>query len=238
MKAGADLAARVISTPGAPLALSQAALQRGDVRGAELAAAVLAAAAKAGPELASAIATPDVLAALVLGSGRAGSNCIGVLCNLARVSPHLALRVADAPGAEAALLSALTCTDSLVASTAARTLWNILDADAQRIARLLSVPDVPPAIARLLQSNDATDVEAGTGEGLNLFVCFCLNIWYELALMQNLHQQQGSRIRALVLSDRPPPPLKIKPSPIYDNPLTPPSSQPAQFSWHAWRNVE
>ena len=82
----------------------------------------------------------------------------------------MALRVADTPGAEAALLAALTCSDLEAATYAANTLRNILDADAQRVVRLLSVPGVPPALARLLQSNDALAVTTSTGEVLNLFV--------------------------------------------------------------------
>jgi hypothetical protein len=171
-KASADLAARVISTPGAPQELSQMALHCGDVAMAERAAAVLVEAAKAGPEPAHRIAAPDVLAALVSASGRAGmaAVCMAAFCNLAGASPPLALRVADTPGAEAAMLAALTCSELVAASMAANTLRNISAADAQRISRLLSRPDVPAALARLLQSNDAAAVTPSTGVGLNLFV--------------------------------------------------------------------
>jgi hypothetical protein len=60
-RAGADLAARIVSTPGAVPALSQAVAQCSVRRVAESAAAVFAKAATAGPQHADAIATPDVL---------------------------------------------------------------------------------------------------------------------------------------------------------------------------------
>lgn len=169
---GADLAARIISTQGAPLALSQAALHCGDVRVGQRATAVLTEAAHAGPEHASTIATPDVLAALVsaLGNDKAGAgkNCMAVLCSLACASPPLAMRVSDTPGAEAALLAALASSDLEVARNATITISRVALADAERAFRLLSAPEVPPALARLLQSN--APMEATACEVLNLFV--------------------------------------------------------------------
>ena len=72
--AGTDLAARIVSTPGAAPALSQTVAQCGDGRVAECAAGVLAKAAAAGPQHADAVATPDVLAALVSVARRAGMS--------------------------------------------------------------------------------------------------------------------------------------------------------------------
>ena len=172
--AGTDLAARVISTPGALQALSQAALQCSNFRVAQIAAAVLAVVGRAGPEHASAIATPDVLAALVSASGRAGMSvkCMIALADITHVSPPLALRVADTPGAETAMLAALTCNDLETASFAADALEGISRADAGRIARLLSAPEVPAALLRLLQSDHPLAVVASTCEGLNVLVLF------------------------------------------------------------------
>jgi hypothetical protein len=168
--AGADLAARVINHPGAPQALSQAALQFRDVQVANCAAAVLVKVADAGLECASTIASPDVLAALVSASGRAGMGveCMAALSKIAAASLPLALRVADTPGAEAAVLAALTLSDVNAAGFAALVLSTIWRVDAGRCARLLSGPEVPPALARLLQSNDATAVQLSTSEGFNL----------------------------------------------------------------------
>jgi hypothetical protein len=149
-------------------------LQRGDVSGAERAAVVLALGAEAGAEPASTIATPDVLAAIVSASGRVGmaASCTAVLCSVAGASPPLALRVADTPGVEAALLAALTSSDLTAASNATNTVRHIARTDAQRIARLLSAPEVPPALARLLQRNDDMMVGAITCEGVELLLLF------------------------------------------------------------------
>jgi hypothetical protein len=125
--AGADLAARVVSTPGAVRALSQMLVQCSDDFAAERAAAVFSQAAKAGPQHADAIATPDVLAALVSAAGRAGMGeaGMGALAGIACASLPLALRVADAPGAEAAMLAALTGGDLKGAINAAIALSKI-----------------------------------------------------------------------------------------------------------------
>jgi hypothetical protein len=165
--AGDDLAVRVISTPGAPQALSQAALHCSDVRMAQRAAAALSVAALAGPEHASTVATPDVLAALVSAAGRAGMGvvCMGAFGNVAGASPHLALRVADTPGAEAAMLAALTRGDLAAATIAAIVLSDIAGADGPHIARLLCTEQVPAAFSRLLRSNESAAVMASTCEG-------------------------------------------------------------------------
>jgi hypothetical protein len=170
--AGKDLAVRIISIPGAPRALSQAALHCSDVDIAHNAASVLAIAAGVGPEHAAETATPDVLAALVSASGRVGrgESCMAALGNLAGASLSLALRVADTPGAEAAMLAALTHGALVAASNAIDTLCYIMRADEARIACLLSAPEVPVALARLLQSDNATAVAASTCEGLNMLV--------------------------------------------------------------------
>jgi hypothetical protein len=178
--AGADLAARVISTPGAPQALSQAALRCSDVPVAKRAVGVLVEAARVRREQAGTFASPDVLAALVSASGRADVRglCMGVLSVITSASPSLALRVADTPGAEAAALAALTTGDLETVRFAATALEDIVRADAERAARLLSVPEAPAALARLLQSTDATSVEASTSEGLKVCVLLPpLSIW-------------------------------------------------------------
>jgi hypothetical protein len=171
-RAGADLAARVVSTPGAVRALAQTLAQCSDDFVAERAAAVFAEAAAAGPQYADAIATPDVLAAVVSAAGRAGMLmvCTAVLGNIARASLPLALRVADAPGAEAAMLAALTGGDPGAATNAAALLNNISVIDDKRVARLLSAPAVPRALAGLLASDDVAAARACTGEGCLSFV--------------------------------------------------------------------
>jgi hypothetical protein len=169
---GADLAACVISTPGAPQALSQTALQCGDVSMAKCAAALLTLVASGGREQASTIASPDVLTALVSASDRAGVRefCMAALSKIADASPSLAQRVADTPGAEAAVLAALSCGDLTTAAYAALALNDIVQVDAERVARLLSAPEAPTALARLVQSNDPEAVKTSTSEGLNLCV--------------------------------------------------------------------
>ena len=163
--AGADLAARVYSTPGAVPALSQTVVQCSDDFAVERAAAVFAEAAAAGPQHADAVATPDVLAALVSSAGRAGvgAACMAALANIASASLPLAQRVAaDTPGAEAALLAALTGGDLTAASNAAIALSSIARADSRRVARLLSVRAVLLALAGLLQIDNITAVRACT----------------------------------------------------------------------------
>jgi hypothetical protein len=176
--AGTDLAARIVSIQGAPQALSQAALHSRDIQVAKSAAAVLGDGAFAGH--ASTIANPDVLAALVSASGRAGMDeaCVAALANCTAAFRPLALRVADTPGAEAAALAALTSGDLRTARFAASLLWNISRADAKRIMRLLSVPEVQAALARLLLSTDGIVVEVCTCEVhkavCSLLACFGL----------------------------------------------------------------
>ena len=166
-RAGADLASRVVSTPGAILALSQTVAQCMDDFVAERAAAVFGQAALAGPQHADAIATPAVLAALVTAAGRAGMGvaCMGALANITRASLPLATRVADTPGAEAAMHAALTGGDPGAASNATVALGSVLLADGKRVARLLTAPAVPPALAGLLGSDDVPAVRACTSEG-------------------------------------------------------------------------
>jgi hypothetical protein len=138
--AGADLAVRIVSTPGAVPALSQTVAQCSDGLEARFAAEVFAEAAVAGAQHADAIATPDVLAALVSATSRTdmGVPCMGALANLSFASRPLALRVADTPGAEAVMLAALTSSDLKAAINATVALASIARADGGRVARLLS----------------------------------------------------------------------------------------------------
>jgi hypothetical protein len=163
---GADAAVRVLSTPGAAAALTRT-LHSGELCLARAAANVLNGAFKAGPEHARAAATPALIVALASAAGRDGLdlNCIGALGSIASASPQLALRVADAPGVEAALLAALTGSDALVGANAARALSYIADADVERVARLVSaVPAALPAISSLLQSTDTIGITASIRE--------------------------------------------------------------------------
>jgi hypothetical protein len=162
--AGADLAARIVSTPGAVPALSQTMAQCSDGRVAECAAGVFTEAARAGPQHADAIAAPDVLAALVSAAGRAGMGmaCMAAFAEISSASQPLALRVADTPGAEAAMLAALTCSDLKAAINATIVFNNIARADGECAARLLSAQAVPLALVGLLQSDDAAAVGSCT----------------------------------------------------------------------------
>jgi hypothetical protein len=166
-RAGADLAVRVVSTPGAVPALSQTLVQCSNGLVKDHAARVFWEVANAGRQHADAIATPDVLAALVSASGEAG---MGALADIDSTSPPLAIRVADAPGAEAAMLAALTGGDPGAATNAAVALINIVRADGERVARLLSAQTVPPALAGLLASDDIAAVRICAGEGCLGFI--------------------------------------------------------------------
>jgi hypothetical protein len=170
-RAGADLAARIVSTPGAVPALSQTMVQCGAGRVAACAAEVFAKAAAAGPQHADAIAAPDVLAALVSAAGRAGMGvpCMAAFAGIGWGSPSLALRVADTPGAEAAMLAALTGDDLGAATNATAALSIIARANGERIARLLAVRAVPLALVGLLQTDDASAVLGCTREDFSVF---------------------------------------------------------------------
>ncbi|GBF88844.1 hypothetical protein Rsub_01745 [Raphidocelis subcapitata] len=162
---GADLAARVVGAPGVVPALSRAVLS--DDRGtAATASNLIAGAAGAGQEQAGAVATPAVVAALVaavrLTDGRT-VGCAGALARIAMAGPQLALRVAAARGAEAALLAAATGDDVPAAGNATKALLFIAQADVGRAARWISTtPALLPALARLMQSDDAISVNAST----------------------------------------------------------------------------
>ncbi|GBF89415.1 hypothetical protein Rsub_01987 [Raphidocelis subcapitata] len=164
---GGDAAVRIVSTPGAADALTQI-LQSGELSLARAAADVLGDAARAGPEHARAAATPAALTALASAAGRDGLlvNCIAALDIISAASQQLALRVADAPGAEAALLAALTGSDAYAGTNAARAFCCIAGADIGRVARLVSAtPAVLLALSSQLQSKEAFLVEGSMPAG-------------------------------------------------------------------------
>ncbi|GBF89413.1 hypothetical protein Rsub_01985 [Raphidocelis subcapitata] len=159
---GGDAAVRIVSTPGAEGALTRILLS-GNFSLARAAADVLGDASEAGPEHARAAATPAALAALASAAGSEGLvvNCTRALDVIAGASAQLALRVADAPGVDVALLAALTDCDAFAGASAAGILSHIADADAERVARLVSAaPAVLLAISALLQSKETVAVMA------------------------------------------------------------------------------
>ncbi|GBF89411.1 hypothetical protein Rsub_01983 [Raphidocelis subcapitata] len=158
---GGDAAVRIVSTPGAMDALTRILLG-GELGVARSAASVLADASKAGPEHARAAATPAALTALASAASRDGLavNCIGALSCFTAASPQLALRVADAPGVEVALLAALTGREMLAGANATRAFSYIANTDAERVGRLVAAaPAALPALSTLLQSTDTVVVQ-------------------------------------------------------------------------------
>ncbi|GBF88838.1 hypothetical protein Rsub_01739 [Raphidocelis subcapitata] len=194
---GIDAAVRIVSTPGALGALTRA-LSSGELDAAREAANVLSAACKAGPEHARAAATPAVLAALSAAAGRDGLavNCIGALSSIAEASTQLALRVADAPGVEAALLAALTGSDARAGANAASALLPISNADVERVARLVSAtPAALPALSKLLQSTDIVAIEYSTLLLMNLAT-------HDPTLVAGLPDLPGAPLQALAAALR------------------------------------
>jgi predicted RNA-binding Zn ribbon-like protein len=115
---------------------------------------------------------------------------MGALANITWASSSLALCVADAPGAEAAMLAALTSGDLKAATSATVALGNMGRADSERVARLLSARAVLLALSGLLRSNDAAAVRACTSEG-----CFSLRsprFEFELSLIRTSTAGKGA----------------------------------------------
>ncbi|GBG00050.1 hypothetical protein Rsub_12875 [Raphidocelis subcapitata] len=194
---GRDAAVRIVSTPGALGALTRTLLS-GSQAQSSAAAAVFAQASEAKLEHAHAAATPTVLAALASAAGRgfAAINCINALGSIAKASPQLALRVADAPGVEAALLAALTGSDVRAGANAARALNHIADADLARVARLVSAtPAVLPALSSLLQSKDTIAVQTSLRMLTQL-------TQHDLTLVAGLPGLPGAPLQALVVALR------------------------------------
>ncbi|GBF92435.1 hypothetical protein Rsub_04539 [Raphidocelis subcapitata] len=187
-----DLAPRIVSTPGVIAALARTLLGA-DASKARGAAGVLSHVAKAGPEHARAVATPAALAALASAAGREGltRDCIFVLATIIGASPQLAQHVANAPGAGAALLAALTGSDELARTNAAVSLSRIADVDAERFAQLVSdAPAALPALSAMLQSNNSFAVEG------SLFVLAKL-ARHDVTLVAGLPDLPGAPLQAL-----------------------------------------
>ncbi|GBF92436.1 hypothetical protein Rsub_04540 [Raphidocelis subcapitata] len=189
---GSDLAPRIVSARGVMAALTRTLLSA-DACKARAAACVLSCAAAAGPEHARAVATPAALAALASAAGREGlaTNCTAALSIIAAASPQLAQRVAGAPGAGAALLTALTGRDEVAGANAARALSRIADADAERFGGLVSdAPAALPALSAMLQSNDSFAVDA------SVFVLAKL-ARHDVTLVAGLPDLPGAPLQAL-----------------------------------------